>query len=68
LCKLSFTEIINSIQRIQSSDLPNCNCPYGDGYAAEKIIKILRDEPIIPLRVKMKTGKAELTKALEYGL
>lgn len=49
LCKLSFTDIINSIQRIQNTDSPKCNCPYGDGYSAEKIIKILRNEPIIPL-------------------
>jgi UDP-N-acetylglucosamine 2-epimerase (non-hydrolysing) len=52
LCKLSRDQIIDSIQKIQNTDLSSSYCPYGDGYSAEKIIKILRDEPIIPLGKK----------------
>ena len=61
LCKLSRNQIIDSIQKIQKTDVPYGNCPYGDGYSAEKIIKILRDEPIIPLgRKTLAHDKGEL--------
>ncbi len=53
LCTLDYYAMAESIRRILDSPsisqlLPS-NCPYGDGYASEKIVEILKKEPIMPL-------------------
>ncbi len=52
LCTLDYFAMIEAIKRILSSQPISIKSPYGDGYAAEKIVDILKKEPIIPLARK----------------
>ncbi len=44
--------MIEAIKTILSSQPISIKSPYGDGFAAEKIVDILKKEPIIPLARK----------------
>src|SRR6185437_6733622 len=52
LCNLDYNSMFESIKGILSSKSLLSKSPYGDGYAAEKILDILKKEPIIPLSGK----------------
>ncbi|HEY6535914.1 MAG TPA: UDP-N-acetylglucosamine 2-epimerase (non-hydrolyzing) [Candidatus Nitrosocosmicus sp.] len=52
LCNLDHNSMLESIKGILSSKSLLSKSPYGDGYAAEKILDILKKEPIIPLSGK----------------
>jgi UDP-N-acetylglucosamine 2-epimerase (non-hydrolysing) len=52
LCNLDYNSILKAIKGILSSNSILSKSPYGDGYAAEKILEILKKEPIIPLSGK----------------
>jgi UDP-N-acetylglucosamine 2-epimerase (non-hydrolysing) len=52
LCTLDYFAMIEAIKRILSSQPISTKSPYGDGFAAEKIVDILKKEPIIPLARK----------------
>lgn len=53
LCSLDYFAMVESIKRILSSQPIFSKSPYGDGHAAEKIVEILKKEPIIPLAKKV---------------
>lgn len=56
LCTLDYFAMIKSIKQILSSQPISIKSPYGDGYAAEKIVDILKKEPIVPLARKAIPG------------
>ncbi len=61
LCTLDYfamTESIKRIMMLQSNPLSSkpLKSPFGDGYAAEKIVEILEHEPILPLSQKVLPG------------
>ena len=43
LCDSPF-KLSKIFQQVVDSYIPNGDCPYGDGYAADKIVEVLRDE------------------------
>ncbi|MER5175931.1 MAG: UDP-N-acetylglucosamine 2-epimerase (non-hydrolyzing) [Candidatus Nitrosocosmicus sp.] len=53
LCSLDYFAMVESIKRILSSQPIFSKSPYGDGHAAEKIVEILKKEPITPLAKKV---------------
>ena len=49
LCSLEHATIAESIRTILNSEPITLHSPYGDGHAADKIVNILKEEPILPL-------------------
>lgn len=56
LCPLDYFTIVDSIKKILSLQPISLKSPYGDGYAAERILKILQREPIMPLSKKVSSA------------
>ncbi|HZA06321.1 MAG TPA: UDP-N-acetylglucosamine 2-epimerase (non-hydrolyzing) [Nitrososphaeraceae archaeon] len=52
LCKVDYHDILESIKRISVLEPPKNICPFGDGNSANKIIEILEEQPVVPLRSK----------------
>jgi len=52
LCKVDHHDILESIKRINVLKPPKNICPFGNGNSANKIIEILEEQPVVPLRSK----------------